>query len=73
MEAIRAYYGLQTAIKRALLAGVDVLVFANNSVYDREVVPAAVQIIRGLVDSGVVSEARIGGDYACKSAGEACL
>lgn len=59
MEAIRAYYGFHTAIERALLAGVDVLVFANNSVYDREVVPAAVQIIRDLVDSGVVSEARI--------------
>ena len=63
MEAIRSFYGLDTAVKKALLAGVDVLVFANNSVYDREIVPKLVQIIQGLISDGIITEERIHESY----------
>ncbi|MFO7847447.1 MAG: glycoside hydrolase family 3 N-terminal domain-containing protein [Balneolaceae bacterium] len=63
MEAIRSFYGLRESLKDALNAGVDVLIFANNSVYQREIVPEAVQIISELIESGEVDEERINDAY----------
>ncbi len=63
MDAIRSYYGLEFAIEKALLAGVDVLVFANNSVYWPEIVPQAVTIIKELIHDGIISETRIDESY----------
>lgn len=63
MGAIRKHYGLETAIKQALLAGVDILSFANNSVYDPDIVPKAHKIIKKLVDEGVISRERIDRSY----------
>jgi beta-N-acetylhexosaminidase len=59
MAAITAHYGFETAIRKALEAGVDILVFGNNLSYDEEIVPRAIAVILGLVDTGVISEARI--------------
>lgn len=63
MEAIRSYYGLEEAVKRAIQAGVDILVFGNNSVYERDIIPQVVQIIRDLIQSGEISEERIDQSY----------
>lgn len=63
MGAIRKEYGLKTTIKRAILAGVDVLSFANNSVYDPNIVPKAHQIIRDLLKEGQISHERIDDSY----------
>jgi len=63
MEAIRSFYGLEFAIEHALNAGVDMLVFGNNSVYQPDIVPNAVQIILDLVEEGAVSEERINEAY----------
>jgi beta-N-acetylhexosaminidase len=63
MGAIRKEYGLKTTIKRAILAGVDVLSFANNSVYDPEIVPKAHKIIKELIDEGQISRNRIDASY----------
>lgn len=59
MDAVREFYGLETAIRQAILAGVDVLVFANNSVYDPNIVPKTVAIIKKLVEDGVITKERI--------------
>jgi len=59
MEAIRSFYGLETAITRAINAGVDVVVFGNNSVYWPDIVPQAVQIIKNKVKEGEISEDRV--------------
>jgi beta-N-acetylhexosaminidase len=59
MAAITAHYGFEIAIRKALEAGVDILVFGNNLRYDEEIVPRAIAVIRKLVDTGVISEARI--------------
>ena len=63
MEAIRSFYGLEYAIERAILAGVDVLVFANNSVYEPDIVPQAVEIIKQMIENGIISEERIEESY----------
>ena len=63
MEAIRSHYGLEIAIKQAILAGVDILSFANNSIYDPEIVPKAHGIIKSLIENGQISEQRIDDSY----------
>jgi len=63
MEAIRSFYGLETAIKLAINAGVDILVFGNNSVYDPDIVPKAVQIIINYIESGEIEEDQIHESY----------
>jgi beta-N-acetylhexosaminidase len=59
MEAIRSFYGLEFAIEHALNAGVNMLVFGNNSVYQPDIVPDAIEIILNLVENGAVSEQQI--------------
>ncbi len=63
MDAIRTFYGLEFAIEKAILAGVDILVFANNSVYQPDIVPDVVNIIKQLIRDGVITEERIDESY----------
>ncbi|MEX0770728.1 MAG: glycoside hydrolase family 3 protein [Balneolaceae bacterium] len=63
MDAIRSHFGLEKAIELAILAGVDILSFANNSVYDPDIIPKAHSIVKELVESGRVSESRINESY----------
>lgn len=59
MRAISALYGLETSLFRAIEAGVDVLVFANNAIYQPDIGRRAVAIIKQLVDGGAITEDRI--------------
>ncbi len=63
MKAISEFYGLDKAIRLAIEAGADILLFGNNLVYDPDIVPKAHAIIRKLVDTGVLSPERIGLSY----------
>lgn len=63
MEAIRSFYGLETSIKNAITAGVDVVVFGNNSVYQPEIVPQAVQIIKEQIEKNNIPIERIDESY----------
>jgi beta-N-acetylhexosaminidase len=63
MEAIRSFYGLEVAITRAINAGVDVIVFGNNSVYWPDIVPQAVEIIKKKIEDGEITEKRIDESY----------
>jgi beta-N-acetylhexosaminidase len=54
MKAIRLSYDLKTAVTRALLAGIDILVFANNSVFEEDIAGRVISIIRTLVADGVI-------------------
>lgn len=61
MGAISDEYGLETAVRQALLAGVDILLFANNNprTYEPDIAPRVVAMVTRLVRDGVVPEARI--------------
>lgn len=63
MGAIRNEYGLKTTIRQALAAGVDILSFGNNSIYDPDIVPKAHKIIKELIDEGEISPGRIDSSY----------
>lgn len=63
MKAVAEHYSFETAIPLAIEAGVDILLFANNSTYDAGIAEKAVTIIRSLVEKGTVSPARIDSSY----------
>lgn len=63
MGAIVNYYGFETAIEKTLEAGVDILAFANNSVYEEDVIARAVAVIKQLVQEGTISEERLEESY----------
>jgi beta-N-acetylhexosaminidase len=59
MKAIAARYGLETVIRQAILAGVDILLFANNSVFEEDIAARAAETIRALVEKGDIPRERI--------------
>jgi len=59
MEAIRAEYGLETAIEQSLNAGVDILIFANNLFYDENIAEKAINIIQLGIADGRISEVKV--------------
>ena len=63
MGAIRKEYGLKEAVERAVLADVDILLFANNSEYDPEITGKAVNIVKNMLKNGVISKERIEKSY----------
>jgi beta-N-acetylhexosaminidase len=64
MQAIAKNYGFETAVLKALEAGVDVLLIANNSdKYDETIARRTFNLIRGFVREGVISEKRIDQSY----------
>ncbi len=64
MQAITRHYGLEEAIRRAILAGVDILCFSNNIQGSEErTVDVVHGIIRRLVEKGLISKERIDESY----------
>ncbi|WP_418219457.1 glycoside hydrolase family 3 protein [Chlorobaculum limnaeum] len=63
MKAIADRYGLEEAIRLAIDAGVDVLIFGNNVSYDPDIASKATTIIRHLVEKGAISPERIDQSY----------
>lgn len=59
MKALRDCYGFTETVERAVLAGVDILLFANNSVYDEEASRRAAAVIASLLERGVIDAGRI--------------
>lgn len=55
MGAIAHHYGLKEAISLSLNAGVDILLFGNNLVYDKDIAAKAHTIIMNLINDGKVS------------------
>ena len=57
--AITEAFGAEDAIALALDAGNDLLLFANQQVYDPDVVTRTIDLIEGFVTDGRIAEARI--------------
>jgi beta-N-acetylhexosaminidase len=62
--AITDAFGKEDAVALAIDAGNDLLLFANQQVYDEDIVPWAVDLIEGFVTGGRIDEARIDRSYA---------
>ncbi|MBM2813552.1 MAG: glycoside hydrolase family 3 domain protein [Ignavibacteria bacterium] len=63
MKAISSHFSIELAIERAITAGVDVLVFANNSIYDENIAEKAHGIMKRLIDEGKITIERIEESY----------
>jgi beta-N-acetylhexosaminidase len=63
MKAISSFYGLETAITMAILAGIDILVFPNNSIFEENIAARTITIIKNCVSRGIISENRINESY----------
>ena len=63
MQAITDSYGLEMAIQAAIEAGVDIILIANNSLYEEDIVGRSVEVIKKLVRDGKISEERINESY----------
>ena len=59
MRSIADHYGLETAIELAIDAGVDLLIFGNNTVYDPAIASKATNIIHSLVARKIITPERI--------------
>ncbi|WP_319582081.1 beta-N-acetylhexosaminidase [uncultured Pseudodesulfovibrio sp.] len=63
MGAIADEFGRREAVRRAIEAGADILLFGNNLAYDEHIVEKVHAVIRSLVDDGTISPARIEQSY----------
>ena len=61
--AITDNFGSEDAVALALDAGNDLLLFANQQVYDPAIVGWAIDLIESFVTSGRIAEARIDRSY----------
>ncbi len=63
MKAVSANYGFDQAVRLAVLAGVDILTFANNSIFDPASAASAIMAIKDGVRDGVIPRERIERSY----------
>lgn len=63
MKAIVNHYGFETAIQTAIDAGVDIILIANNLVYEEDITVRTIAFIKKLVRGGKISEERINESY----------
>jgi beta-N-acetylhexosaminidase len=63
MQAIGGNYTFEEAIRRAIEAGVDIILISNNMVYDEDVAGRAVAVIKKFVKDGQITQGRIDESY----------
>ncbi|MDE3057554.1 MAG: glycoside hydrolase family 3 protein [Bacteroidota bacterium] len=63
MKAISSNFPLETTLSQAILAGIDIIAFANNFLYDGAIVSKAVEVIKRLVREKKITEERIDHSY----------
>ncbi len=69
MKAISEQYGLETAIEKAVNAGADILLFANNTyTFDPAIAEKSFDILKELVRSGKITAERIDASWSRISA-----
>ena len=63
MGAISEQYGFEAALQAAIKAGVDIILIANNSVFEEGAASRAAAIIKKLVEEGKITPERIDRSY----------
>jgi beta-N-acetylhexosaminidase len=64
MGAIIQHYSYETALEKAINAGVDLLVVANDKFYRPDIAPHTIGLLQKMVENGRISRERI--DQACE-------
>jgi len=63
MGAIVKHFSYETAVEKAINAGVDLLIVANDKVYTQDIMPRSIELLLKMVEQGRISTERI--DQAC--------
>ena len=63
MGAVVQHYSLEETVLLAVNAGADILLFGNNLIYDPDIAPHVVRILRQAVEDGRISQDRIRQSY----------
>ena len=63
MAGLAQFYDFPTIVEKTVLAGVDMILVANNLVYDPDVVPRTLAILLKSIDSGRIPVSRIDASY----------
>lgn len=63
MGAIIQHYSYETAVEKAINAGVDLLVVANDKLYSPDIMPRTIELLLKMVEQGRIPRGRI--DQAC--------
>ncbi|MBN2734510.1 MAG: glycoside hydrolase family 3 protein [Methanomicrobiaceae archaeon] len=63
MGAIANNYGIKEALNLSINAGCDIILFANNIVYDERIAENATGLIKELIQEGEIPEERINESY----------
>lgn len=63
MKAIREHYPLELALEKSIMAGVDIIIFGNNLVYEEDIAEKSINMIVGLVEEGRIPQHRIDESY----------
>ena len=64
MRAIADHYGFAEAVRRAVLAGVDLMIVGNNLARSGNVLDQGIRAVRDLLDKGTIDENHIGASLA---------
>lgn len=63
MQGLTQFFDYRTIVEQCILAGVDILLVANNLAYDPEVVPRTISLVAELVKAGRITAERIDESY----------
>ncbi len=63
MSAIADNYGLESAVLLCINAGVDIILFSNNLIYDNAIAIKVTEIIKNYITEGRITEQRINESY----------
>jgi beta-N-acetylhexosaminidase len=63
MGAIVMHYSYETAVEKAINAGVDLLIVANDKAYSPDIMPRSIKLLLKMVEQDKISRERI--DQAC--------
>ncbi len=63
MGAIIKTYGLKTTVRDTILAGADILLFANQLDYDPEIAKKTINIVMEMIADGTITRTRIDESY----------
>ncbi|MBV5319699.1 MAG: glycoside hydrolase family 3 protein [Chlorobium phaeobacteroides] len=63
MKAIADHYGLEEALRLAIEADADILLFGNNTTFDPDIARKAIAIIRTMVSKKIITTDRIDRSY----------